>query len=87
MGEMSDPRCPPGVNYLDWVINHLAPEDMTNGNVEDVIQYERSLRLKGGKPKKHVEKIDKEDIATLLRLSTDTKPQPTPKGVDSWRRI
>jgi len=78
-----DDRCPPDVNYLDWLINHLLPADMVNSNVDDIIEYERALRLKGAKPKKHVEKVDKEDIAALLRLDD----QPKSKGPQNWRRI
>jgi hypothetical protein len=56
---------------------------MVNSNIDDLIEYERALRMKGSKPKKHQEKVDKEDIATLLRL----EPAAKPKGPSDWRRI
>jgi len=74
-----DPRCPPGVNLLDWVMNVLPPNELIPNNIEDIIEYERGIRMKyqvdGVKPKKHVQgaKIDLTKLGLASRPAAPTK--------------
>lgn len=50
-----DPRCPEGMNYLDWLMMVLKPDEMTAKNRDEIVAQMRKLRVAsdaGIKPKK-----------------------------------
>lgn len=73
---MTDPRFNGEGNYLDWLINVLDPLDLTEQNLDEIIEYIRGQRtryqLDGKKPKKH-EEGKKLDLAKL-GLVSQSKP-------------
>ena len=56
MVEEEDPRFPGGMNYLDWLMNVLSPDELTPQNLDQIIAGIRRMRAmvdSGVTPKKH----------------------------------
>jgi hypothetical protein len=70
----ADPRFPGGMNYLDWLMNVLPPDELTARNLEEIvadIRHRRESADSGVKPKKH------ESSARVDRLMAKlSKPKP-----------
>lgn len=54
--EEHDPRFPGGMNYLDWLMNVLPPDEHNAQTLDQVVKYLRQSRASfesGAKVKKH----------------------------------
>lgn len=38
---MTDERFPGGMNYLDWLMNVLKPDELTPENIDEIIDFQR----------------------------------------------
>ena len=53
--EELDPRFPGGMNYLDWLMNVLPPDEASPQNIDQIIAFQRKARMSydsGVKPKR-----------------------------------
>jgi hypothetical protein len=74
-----DPRCPEGMNYLDWLMRMLAPNEMTSENINEIAAVIKRTRMRGLALKK-----DQSPPADLLE---GPEPAPINKGPRLVRRL
>ena len=70
--EEYDPRFPGG-NYEDWIMNVLAPDELSARNIDQIIEIQRRLRANleaGVKTKRNV--APKLELKKLIK-----RPEPT----------
>jgi hypothetical protein len=63
------------MNYLDWLFNVLAPDEITIQNLEDIVMFQRKARMSaesGVKPKK-ADRSPKIDVVTLGLVKSKPK--------------
>lgn len=69
-----DPRFPGGMDYLDWLMNVLKPDELTPKNVDEIIVYQQKACIayeSGAKIKKSDVTIANSDL-----IKRFTKPKP-----------
>ena len=67
MVEAEDPRFPGGMNYLDWFMNVLAPDEHNGKTLDQIVKYLRQARASSESGVK-VKKADSSPKIDLVKL-------------------
>ena len=70
-----DERCPEGMNYLDWLMKVLKPDEMTPQNIDEIIEQMRRHRIASESGVK-VKKGDPAPKLSLKDLGFKVKKKP-----------
>lgn len=79
--EDQDERFPGGMNYLDWLMNVLKPDELTPKNVDEIIAFQQKACVayeSGAKVKKGDVTIANSD---LIKRFTKPKPRLALRGL------